>query len=89
MPTQQSTDSDAFLAIVCADAELLRAEFEAIINAGWNPPPVTRPARPVRPPIRPDRPGTRQQPSHPRSTDRRSDHLWERQRSPPHGTAAP
>jgi hypothetical protein len=47
-----TTDQDAFLALVCADEELLRAEFEAIIDACWDRPPPTRPTRWVRPPTR-------------------------------------
>lgn len=29
---------EEFMALVCADEELLAAEFEAIIAAGWSPP---------------------------------------------------
>jgi hypothetical protein len=29
-----------FLALICADEDLLRAEFEEIIAAGWGPPPL-------------------------------------------------
>jgi hypothetical protein len=29
-----------FIALVCADEEFLRAEFEEIIAAGWGPPPL-------------------------------------------------
>jgi len=39
---------ERFLALVCADEELLRAEFDAIIAAAWDQPtPPTRP-RPTR-----------------------------------------
>ena len=34
---------EEFMALVCADEELLDAEFEAIIAAGWPPPPPPRP----------------------------------------------
>ena len=33
---------EEFMALVCADEELLAAEFEAIIAAGWPPPPRPR-----------------------------------------------
>lgn len=39
-------DAD-FLALVCADEELLRAEFDAIIAAGWGCPQGRRPHPPV------------------------------------------
>src|SRR5437762_5695353 len=85
MPVRPSADQDAFLAIVCADAELLRAEFEAIIDACWDPPPPTRSTRPVRPPTRPGRPTEWRRPSHARWPDHHGDHGWVRQRSPPRG----
>jgi hypothetical protein len=41
---------ERFLALVCADEELLRAEFDAIIASAWGQPtPPARP-RPTRPP---------------------------------------
>jgi hypothetical protein len=51
-PVERRTDED-FLAVICADELLLRAEFEAIIAASW-PGPVARreppPRRPAGPP---------------------------------------
>jgi len=42
---------ERFLALVCADEELLRAEFDAIIAAAWDQPtPPTRPRPTRRPP---------------------------------------
>jgi hypothetical protein len=42
---------EKFLALVCADEELLRAEFDAIIAAAWDQPtPPTRPRPTRRPP---------------------------------------
>ena len=35
-------DLDAFLDLLCADEELVRAEFEAIIAAAWPRPPSRR-----------------------------------------------
>jgi hypothetical protein len=41
---------DEFLALICADEDLLRAEFDAIIAAGWGQPrPPARQARCRRP----------------------------------------
>jgi len=37
-----STMEEAFVDLVCADDDLLRAEFDAIIEAGW----LVRPRRP-------------------------------------------
>ena len=36
---------DEFLALLCADEELLRAEFDAIIAASWPDPPARLPWR--------------------------------------------
>ena len=47
-PTEAVADVDeVFMAIVCDDDELLRAEFDAIVSAGW--PPVGTPCRPDHP----------------------------------------
>jgi hypothetical protein len=35
---ETETELDAFLAVVNADADWLRAEFDAIVAASWNPP---------------------------------------------------
>jgi hypothetical protein len=82
MPT--ATERDEFLAIVCADEELLRAEFEAIVGASWDEPPPPTPREPPTPswPGPPDpesadlRPAT--PPPFPCGAGR-----WARQRSPP------
>ena len=76
---------EAFLDLVCADDDLLRAEFEAIIEANWPAPPRSSARLPW-----PDRPT-------PRGSRRRSvptiapsvrrapaDGRGGRQRSPPH-----
>ena len=42
--TAQTVDAQ-FLDLICADAELLAAEFDAIIAAEWPEPPPDRPAR--------------------------------------------
>lgn len=83
---------EEFLDLVCADEDLLRAEFDAIISATWSPPP----ARPPDSPARADRSG-RAGPQQPRwwpsydipsSGDQgRSRSRWFRQRSPPPTTA--
>jgi len=41
------SDHDEFIALICADQELLRAEFDAIVAAQR---PTIRPHRPVPPP---------------------------------------
>jgi hypothetical protein len=73
---------DEFVDLLCADEELLRAEFDAIVAAEWpgEPPLEFRPRgdgprwpAPT-PPSEPHRPGRR--------TRRRVDE-WARQRSPP------
>jgi hypothetical protein len=57
-----SAVDEEFLALVCADEELLRAEFDAIIEVSWAKPPQPRPARGSAQPSRrsyaphPDRP---------------------------------
>jgi hypothetical protein len=37
---------DAFLDLLCSDPDLLNAEFDAIVSAGWGTPPPDRPAVP-------------------------------------------
>jgi hypothetical protein len=58
------TERDTFLAVVYADADWLRAEFDAIVNASWDEPPA-RPGpsgRPIPAPARPDVAGHRDRP---------------------------
>jgi hypothetical protein len=51
MPTRPGTgDStrtvdEQFLALICSEEDLLRAEFDAIIAAEWPSPPTTTPRR--------------------------------------------
>lgn len=70
IPSSAETDlrrtADEFLDLVCADEDLLRAEFDAIIDATWSPPP----ARPPASPSRADRP-SRRDPDQPRTRERR------------------
>jgi hypothetical protein len=81
------TSDDEFLALVCSDEELLRAEFDAIIAAGWSSPPPDEPNRDGAAKRRPGSAGRRapsgpsrppKQRRHPTGTDG-----WARQRSPP------
>ena len=60
-----TSDLDAFLDLLCADEELLRAEFEAIVAAEWPRPPDRRAV--VRTAARGDgrRPGSRPEPDAP------------------------
>jgi hypothetical protein len=78
----QATERDEFLAIVCADEELLQAEFAAIIGANWDePPPSERP--PSTPPPTPgDRPGLGRHAPVPHDPST-STGGYARQRSPP------
>jgi hypothetical protein len=50
---------DAFWTIVTGDDQWVRAEFDAIIEAGWNPPTPPPPPAPPRPHDRPWRPARR------------------------------
>jgi len=44
--TAARTVDEQFLALMCSDEDLLRAEFDAIITAEWpSPPPTTTPRR--------------------------------------------
>jgi hypothetical protein len=57
MCTKSVDISESFIDLVCQDEELLRAEFDALIAAGWDtpsqPPPVAPRAERPRPPGRP------------------------------------
>ena len=39
------TIDEQFVALMCFDEDLLRAEFDAIITAEWRRPPANRPGR--------------------------------------------
>ena len=79
----QATD-EQFVELLCADEDLWRAEFDAIIAAEWPGPPQARPERDASAERRPS-PGPQgsvarvagrpSQPRHPAG--------WTRQRSPP------
>jgi hypothetical protein len=64
MLADSGTERDTFLAVVYADTEWLRAEFDAIVDASWDEPPA-RPepsGRPVPGPARPYPPRRRARP---------------------------
>ena len=64
MLADSATERDTFLAVVYADADWLRAEFDAIVEASWDEPPA-RPgpgARPVPHPPRPHHRRRRERP---------------------------
>jgi hypothetical protein len=61
--------AQTFVDLVCADDELMRAEFDALIAASWPTPPAV-------PPVPPRRPA--RQPIH-----HLPDTSWRRQRGPP------
>lgn len=85
MNTVIGTD-EAFLGLVYGDEELVRAEFDALIAASWDPPPPTPPALPEPPdrppgwptPPLPDAPPLPDRPLPPRTRS-------SRQRAPPPG----
>ena len=88
MLAETGTERDAFLALVYADADWLRAEFDAIVDASWDEPPAG--------PERPGRPDAAPAPA--AGTRRRDQALppWRpvaacpaRQRSPPNSAVAP
>jgi hypothetical protein len=71
-----------FIALVCADDELLRAEFEEIVAAGWGPPPRPVPGRGGD--RGPDPAGPRPEPRRPApARSEPGPEEWARQRSPP------
>ena len=76
------TERDTFLAVVYADADWLRAEFDAIVAASWDEPPVRpgRSGRPVPGPARRDAAGRRDRPV---PAGRPAAAAPSRQRSPP------
>lgn len=73
---------EQFAAIVCADDEWVRAEFDALVAAAWDDPPAT-PGPVARPPAA-GRPAPRWRPE-PERPPRRDVGVeaWARQRSPP------
>jgi hypothetical protein len=75
--------NDDFLAVICADEELLDAEFDSIIAAAWGDGSETKP-RPAVPPLPP---GDVAQARHMCSLALRPQYPgidgWARQRSPP------
>jgi hypothetical protein len=81
----RSTD-EQFLELLCADEDLLRAEFDAIIAAEWPSPPPAEPDRGADAERRPRRARHRREasvaapPSRPRHPGIGG---WTRQRSPP------
>jgi hypothetical protein len=79
---ESGTERDTFLAVVYADADWLRAEFDAIVAASWDEPPA-RPelsSRPV-----PPRPHSTRHPDRPVPTGRPAAAVPARERSPPGG----
>ncbi|HEU5267664.1 MAG TPA: hypothetical protein VFU35_13235 [Jatrophihabitans sp.] len=88
----RTCEDEQFLALICSDEQLLRAEFDAIIAAEWpsRPPPAPgrgaaaeRPARAIRGRAVQRVPGLASRPRHPGIGG------WARQRSPPPATTQP
>jgi hypothetical protein len=82
-PVQRTLEQDEFLALVCADEDLLRTEFEAIIDACWEPRPPATATRLLWWPERPGPPRAQRPRGTPRPAPRRRGDRWARQRSPP------
>ncbi len=82
MLADSATERDAFLAVVYADADWLRAEFDAIVQASWAEPPV-RPHRPGWPAPAPARPEPARWRPRPAPPGRPVGPAPARQRSPP------
>lgn len=79
-PSTAGPEVDDFLDVLCADEDLLRAEFDAIVQANWPEPPAGPPTPPAprhRTRPRPPRVVARPRPGAPRRRTRA------RQRSPP------
>ena len=81
-------DADtAFAELICADAQWLREEFDALIAASFGQPPAAPPPAPPRvpprrrPPVPPPR--RQSQPIPPDTTGRKTAPGHRRQRSPP------
>ena len=80
--TERTADAD-FLAVLCADEELLRAEFDAIVEANWDVPPPVPPARPEGPGPRPVAPRPPRRTRRPAPGRRPAGRGPVRERSPP------
>ena len=80
--TERTTAAD-FLAVLCADEELLRAEFDAIVDANWGAPPPVPPARPGGPDRRPALPRPPRLSRRPPVGRRPAGRAPARERSPP------
>jgi hypothetical protein len=81
---QTSTLDEQFLAIVCEDEDMLRAEFDAIIAASFDDPPPRQRQPAPRPACPPPRWGVRQAGiSRCHAQPVLSMERWVRQRSPP------
>ncbi|MGI8529762.1 MAG: hypothetical protein ACR2KO_09815 [Geodermatophilaceae bacterium] len=76
---------EMFLDLLCSDEEWLRAEFDAIIAAGWGGPRTARPLRPASPTPSPPRCHSRPEVAADTPAPGRCPGVggWARQRSPP------
>jgi hypothetical protein len=73
-----TTVDDEFLAILCADDEFVRAEFDAIIANAWDTPAQPAPEPPRVPP-----PRRHLRSAHAPGSEAAVTDAWARQRSPP------
>lgn len=86
------SSQEQFVELMCADAELVRAEFDAIIAAEWSQPPPDEPDSgppPEPPPRGPRRLASGQTPGLPNQKRRTGISASSRQRSPPRHPAPP
>ncbi|MCU7727088.1 hypothetical protein ODJ79_25455 [Actinoplanes sp. KI2] len=73
----------AFVDLVCADDELMRAEFDALIAASWPSPPAVPPVPPRRPAPWPGGPALPPGEAARPPIHHIPDTSWRRQRAPP------
>jgi hypothetical protein len=89
--TTARTVDEQFLDLICSDADLLAAEFDAIIAAEWPEPPPDTPGRGADGP--PGRGAARRAAARVRDPVSRARHPgiggWARQRSPPRSDIRP
>jgi hypothetical protein len=83
-----ATERDTFLAVVYADADWLRAEFDAIVAASWDQPPA-RPEPSGSPDPAPGRPAVAGWPERPVPPGRRLGAAPARERGPPRRRTSP
>jgi len=79
----ETSAGQAFVDLVCADDELMRAEFDALIAASWPTPPAEPPVPPRRPAPWPCGLALPSSEAARRPIHHIPDTSWRRQRAPP------